>query len=139
MRPDPLASALEHHLPQALDGQLGIVFGNVMPRRPADGCFQVLTAGRFAGRLVGDLLAHRVERKLSAILHRLNFLPTQGRGLDPEGKSLARFSQKLDNRCRGLHRRRIGHAVRPSPRIKAVGCAPSVDEIEAMFVARSGR
>lgn len=65
---DEIEQFFERLLPEALEAFLEEALGGAIPRLGEGGRFQILAAGRFSGRLVGDLLTYARNQEIDAAL-----------------------------------------------------------------------
>lgn len=65
---DEIANFFERLLPEAMERFLEETLGEAIPRLGDDGRFRVLAAGRFSGRIVGDLLTYARNQEIDAAL-----------------------------------------------------------------------
>ena len=65
---DEIEQFFERLLPEALEAFLEKALGEAIPRLGEGGQFRVLAAGRFSGRIVGDLLTYARNQEIDAAL-----------------------------------------------------------------------
>jgi len=65
---DEIEQFFERLLPEALEAFLEKALGEAIPRLGEGGRFRVLAAGRFSGRIVGDLLTYARNQEIDAAL-----------------------------------------------------------------------
>lgn len=65
---DEIARFFEQLLPEAMERFLEETLGEAIPRLGDEGRFRVLAAGRFSGRIVGDLLTYARNQEIDAAL-----------------------------------------------------------------------